>query len=284
MKHTTLRRGALPRRTLVTSTVVALIATAGLASGATALETSLRIEGPSANVLGTTIVTVPASGTKAFRDSGGKVMRAPTRSVFAQLIQATRAATVPVSWTYYPSFKSPYVSTIAKVGPKGTKGWNFRLNGKASMKGANALNLTGFADVVWFWGTGKESVLTITEPAAGNPAWDDTDVIHASTAITPITEHAAGTQAWDATPLVSPSQGPVVLLVSKVSPKGVATPAPGATVTYGTQIGITGADGTVTFPAALLGVTVRSRLAGAVSDTTLTCATYDTSPCPVPAQ
>lgn len=259
MKHTTLRRGALPRRTLVASTVVALIATAGLASGATALQTSLRIERPSANVLGTTIVTVPASGTKAFRDSGGKVMRASTRSVFAQLIQATRAARVPVSWTYYPSFKSPYVSTIAKVGPKGAKGWNFRLNGKASMKGANALKLTGSAEVVWFWGTGKESVLTITEPAAG-------------------------TEAWDATPLVSPSQGPVVLLVSRVSPKGVATPAPGATVTYGTETGTTGADGTVTFQAALLGVIVRSRLAGTVSDTTLTCAIPDTSPCPVPAQ
>ncbi len=259
MKHTTLRRGALPRRTLVASGIVALVATAGLASGAPALETSLRIEGPSANVLGTTIVTVPASGTKAFRDSGGKVMRASTRSVFAQLIRATKAAKIPVSWTYYPSFRSPYVSTITKVGPKGAKGWNYRLNGKASMKGANAVNLTESADVVWFWGTGKESVLTITEPAAG-----------------------AG--ASNATPLASPSQGSVDLLVSRVSPKGVATPAPGATVTYGTATGTTGADGTVTFGTAARGVIVRASLRGAVSDTTLTCAIPDTSPCPVPAQ
>lgn len=259
MKHTTLRRGALPRRTLVASGIVALVATAGLASGATALETSLRIEGRSANVLGTTIVAVPASGTKAFRDSGGKVMRASTRSVFAQLIRATKAARVPVSWTYYPSFKSPYVSSIAKIGSKGAKGWNYRLNGTARMKGANAVNLTESADVVWFWGTGRESMLAITQ-------------------------RAAGIGASHATPLASPSQGPVVLLVRKVSPKGVATPAPGATVAYGTARGTTGADGTVTFGIAARGVIVRASLRGAVSDTTLTCAIPGTSPCPVPAQ
>lgn len=253
MNHTTRQTAA---RSLRVAIVGAAIASAIIAPTALATQVGIRIEGPTVNVLPTTAVDVPGAALKAFTYAPKKSVKAPGDSVFAVLIQATAAAKVPVKWTYYPSFKAVYVSSIGKIGPKGTKGWNFRLNGVASMSGANALRMPAGAVALWYWGTGKESALRITNPADG-------------------------TEAWSASPIGIPAAGqPLVIKVSSVSTKGTATPAVGASITYGTATATTGADGTATVTTGAPGTPIGATKAGAIRGWSMTCPVAGVNPCP----
>ena len=253
MSHTTRQRAARPIRATI---VAAAVASAILAPTALAAQVGIRIEGPAGNVLPTTPVDVPGAALKPFSYAPKKSVKAPGDSVFAELIQATTAARVPVKWTYYPSFKAVYVSSIGKIGPKGAKGWNFRLNGASSMSGANALRMPAGAVALWYWGTGKEPALRITNPADG-------------------------TEAWSASPIGIPAAGqPLVIKVSSISTKGTAAPAVGASITYGSTTATTGADGTATVTTGAPGTPIVATKAGTIRGWAMTCQVAGVSPCP----
>lgn len=197
--------------------------------------TVLSVEGPSSNVLAPSWVAVRKTGLRTVRDSARTPVRISARSVLSQAITGTRANSVALSWTWYASFGAPYVSRIGGIGPKGAKGWNFRVNSLYWSKGSNNVNLGTGDRVTWYWGAEKDTVLEIATPSTG---------IAPGAAVQP---------------------GTMSVQVNEVTWKRVRTPSAGATVTYGTATAVTDANGVATFTAApgvnVLRATKASRIA-----------------------
>lgn len=236
-------------------TAVALAATAPLALGQASNDpafnnTVMSIEGPQANVLPPAWVAVRKTGTRVVRDTGGTRVRISARSVLSQLVTGAPANAVPVRWTWYASFGAPYVSTIARIAPRGAKGWNYRVNSLYWSKGSNMVNLGRGDRVTWYWGAEKDTVLEIASPSTG---------------IAPGAAIPAGT---------------VTVQVNEVTWKRVRTPSAGATVTYGTATAVTDANGVATFTTAPGVNVIRATKASRIAATRQAC-TIGTSPeCP----
>lgn len=212
--------------------------------------TVLSIEGPTSNVLTPSWVAVQRTGLRVVRDSARTPVRISARSVLSQAITGTRANSVALSWTWYASFGAPFVSKIGGIGPKGAKGWNYRVNSLYWSKGSNNVNLGTGDRVTWFWGGEKDTVLEIASPSTG------------------------------IAPGAAVKQGPMTVQVNEITWKRVRTPSAGATVTYGTATAVTGADGTATFTTAPGINVVRATKASRIAATRQVC-TIGTSPeCP----
>ncbi len=244
-----------------------LVATAGAAAAAVAAaapaalgqasnspafsNTVISIEGPTANVLPPAWVAVRKTGTRVVRDSSRQRVRISARSVLSQLVTGAPANAIPVRWTWYPSFRAPYVSSIDRIAPRGARGWNYRVNSLYWAKSANNVNLGRGDRVTWYWGGEKDTVLEIAAPS---------------------TDIAPGA-------VVLP--GTFTVQVNEVTWKRVRTPSAGATVTYGTTTATTGADGTARF-ATTPGVgTLRATKASRIAATKRVC-TVGAPECPTP--
>lgn len=197
--------------------------------------TVLSVEGPTSNVLAPSWVAVRTSGLRTVRDGAGARVRISARSALSQAITGTRANSVGLAWTWYAGFGAPYVSRIGGVGPRGAKGWNFRVNSLYWSKGSNNVNLGTGDRVTWYWGAEKDTVLEIATPSTG---------IAPGAAVQP---------------------GTLSVQVNEVTWKRVRTPSAGATVTYGTATAVTDSGGLATFTAApgvnVLRATKASRIA-----------------------
>jgi hypothetical protein len=213
--------------------------------------TVMSVEGPTANVLAPAWVAVRKSGTRVVRDTSGTRVRISARSVLSQLITGARANAIPVTWTWYADFGAPYVRTINRVAPKGTRGWNYRVNSLYWSKGSNLVNLGRGDRVTWYWGAEKDTVLEIAAPADG---------IAPGAAVRP---------------------GSFTVQVNEVTWKRVRMASAGATVTYGAATATTGADGTATFTTTPGVSTVRATKASRIAATKQLC-TIGAPECPTP--
>lgn len=179
--------------------------------------TVISIEGRSANMLLPHWVAVRKTGTRTVRDSGGQRVKITDRSVLSQALLGTSENKVTMKWSWYEEFGAPWITSIGGQGPKGAQGWNFRVNGLYLARAANKVNLGVGDRVTWYWGKEFATVLEIAAPVLG------------------------------IAPGASIYAGPFTVKVNEVTSKNVRTPSAGATVTYGTATGTTGADGTATF-------------------------------------
>ena len=213
--------------------------------------TVLSVEGPQANVLPPAWVAVRKTGTRVVRDTSGTRVRISARSVLSQLVTGAPANQLPLRWTWYASFGAPYVSNINRIGPKGAKGWNYRVNSLYWPKGANNVNLGRGDRVTWYWGAEKDTVLEIASPST------------------------------DIAPGAAVRPGTFTVQVNEVTWKRVRTPSAGATVTYGAATATTAADGTATFTTAPGVGTLRATKASRIAATKRVC-TIGAPECPTP--
>ena len=213
--------------------------------------TVISIEGKSASMLSPDWVAVRKTGTRSVRSSNGETITISARSVLSQLITANSEMKLRLKWDWFASFKAPFVSSIGGVGPKGSNGWNYRVNSLYSAKAANNVNLKVGDRVLWYWGAMTATVLEIAEPVTG------------------IVPGA----------VVGP--GAFTVTVNEVTWKNTRSPSQGATVTYGTATATTDANGKATFtPVAGLN-TLRVTKAGRIAGTKPLC-TLGAPECPGP--
>lgn len=215
------------------------------------LNTVLSVEGRTGNMLLPAWVAVPRIGTRVVSDSSGQKVRISSRSVLAQAINGTSANKVSLKWEWYPSFGAPWITSIGGQGARGAQGWNFRVNGLYLARAANNVNLGRGDRVTWYWGREFATVLDIAAPVSG---------------IAPGAAVNAGT--FTAT-------------INEVTSRNVRRPSAGATVTYGTATGTTGADGTVAFTAQPGVNTLRATKATRIAATRQVC-TIGAPQCPTP--
>lgn len=193
----------------------ALLAIPASAVGAQA---TIRIEGGNATILPETVTPIPGGGTVqvAGRPVGGATspFAVSATSATAQLLRASQAAGIPVGFDIY-GFGTFVMDVAADTTPiDWSSSWGLKVNHVDSNVGADLEDLSQGGDVLWYFGPGSSSELDVTGPA---------------------------------TPIVDGQR--FTVSVRTYNRTGAATPAAGATVTYGAQSETTGPDGTVTLTA-----------------------------------
>ncbi|HMM49596.1 MAG TPA: hypothetical protein PKE32_08315, partial [Miltoncostaeaceae bacterium] len=166
-------------------------------------------------------------------------------SALWQLLRATSANDVDVDLTYYPSFGDFFINRIGPNTLSGAGWWQYRVNYVAPPVGAMQRTLVGGDSVVWFASTGMGTGLLEATPNGDRIARGQSFTVR-------VNAHAAN---------------------------GTASPAAGASVTYGQAQGTTDAAGNVTFIAQGNGVQgVRAERAGDVRSATRGVCSFDADP------
>ena len=201
------------RITLRASLAAACAAGLAAAPAALPLDTAIRVEGSSANLIPESAIPIEGEGTATVFDSGFQAVDVNRASAFWQLYRATAATGLGLSFTYFPAFTSVLVEKIGADANAGTAGWQFRVNHVGAGAGADATPLRQGDSVLWYYGAADGARELDVTPSA--------DRVAAGTSFT--------------------------VKVTSYGADGAAAPGAGAVVRYGQAAATAGADGQVSF-------------------------------------
>lgn len=182
---------------------------------ATALDTTIRVEGSSANLIPESGIPIEGTGTATVYDTGFARVDVSKASAFWQLYRATSSTSLGLGFQFFPLFNAVLVQKIGADANAGSAGWQYRVNHVAPAVGASDQTLAQGDRVLWYYG--------------GSDGARELDVVPSSDRI------AAGTS--------------FTVAVTSYGSDGAAAPAAGAAVQYGTAQATAGAAGQVTFVA-----------------------------------
>ena len=240
-------------RTSLRFTLAAACA-AGLVAApvATALDTTIRVEGARATLIPESAIPIEGSGAATVFDKNFAAVEVSRSSAFWQLYRATQSTGLGFGFEYFPAFSS---SLVQKIGPDenvGSTGWQFRVNHVAPPVGADATTLAQGATVLWYYG--------------GFDAVRELDVTPSSDKVTKGTSFT--------------------VKVTSYSDTGEAQPGVGATVRYAQTAATADGTGAATFIAQGNGTQpVTASRAGDIRSASRTVCSYDGDPtvCNLPA-
>ncbi len=186
------------RLTLAAACAAGLVA----APVATALDTTIRVEGATATLIPESAIPIEGAGTATVFDKNFAAVTVSRSSAFWQVYRATQSTGLGLTFEYFPAFSS---SLVQKIGPDenvGSVGWQFRVNHRGAAVGADATTLPQGASVLWYYG--------------GADAVRELDVTPSSDRVTKGTSFTVA--------------------VTSYSDAGEAQPGAGATVRYGQSL------------------------------------------------
>lgn len=219
---------------------------------ATALDTTIRVEGSSATLIPESAIPIEGTGAATVFDKNFAAVDVSRSSAFWQLYRATQSTGLGFSFEYFPAFTS---SLVQKIGPDenvGSVGWQFRVNHVAPPVGADATTLAQGASVLWYYG--------------GFDAVRELDVTPSSDKVTKGTSFS--------------------VKVTSYSDTGAAEAGAGATVRYGQTAATADGSGSATFIAQGNGTQpVSASRAGDIRSASRNVCSYDGDPtvCNLPA-
>ena len=190
---------------------------AGLASApsAVALDTVIRVEGASANLIPESAIPIEGSGTAQVFDDAFAPVDVSRASAFWQLFRATASTGLGLGFTYFPSFNSVLVQRIGSDANAGGAGWQYRVDHVAPPVGASDTTLAQGDRVLWYYG--------------GADGARELDVAPSSDRVS--------------------TGAPFTVAVTSYGQDGAAAPGAGASVRYGSAVATADAAGTATFVA-----------------------------------
>ncbi len=241
------------RITLRASLAAACAAGLVAAPAALPLDTVIRVEGSSANLIPESAIPIEGEGTATVFDSQFQSVDVSRASAFWQLYRATSATGLGLSFTYFPAFTSVLVDKVGSDANAGTAGWQFRVNHVGPSVGADATALKQGDSVLWYYGAADGARELDALPSA--------DRVAAGTSFT--------------------------VKVTSYGADGAAAPGTGAVVRYGQASATAGADGQVSFVAQGAGTqAVSATRAGDIRSAARGVCAFagDPSVCNLPAQ
>jgi Domain of unknown function (DUF4430) len=239
-------------RTSLRATLAAACA-AGLAAApaAAALDTTIRVEGASANLIPESAIPIEGSGTATVFDRNVAPVDVSRASAFWQLYRATSSTGLGLGFEHFPAFSAVLVQRIGPDENAGVVGWQYRVNHAAPAVGADQRALGQGDTVLWYYGASDGA--------------RELDVAPSSDRV------AAG--------------GTFSVAVTSYGADGAAQPGAGATVTYGGASATADAAGRATFVAQAAGTrTVSATRAGDIRSAARQVCSYagDPSVCNLP--
>ncbi|MGE0025664.1 MAG: DUF4430 domain-containing protein [Thermoleophilia bacterium] len=241
------------RITLRASLAAACAAGLVAAPAALPLDTTIRVEGSSANLIPESAIPIEGDGTATVFDSQFQSVDVSRASAFWQLYRATAATGLGLSFTYFPAFTSVLVDKVGTDANAGTAGWQFRVDHVGAGVGADATPLKQGDSVLWYYGAADGARELDVAPSA--------DRVGSGTSFT--------------------------VKVTSYGADGAAAPGTGAVVRYGQASATAGADGQVSFIAQGAGTqTVSATRAGDIRSAARGVCAFagDPSVCNLPAQ
>ena len=199
------------RASLATACAAGLVA----APAALPLDTVIRVEGSSANLIPESAIPIEGDGTAQVFDSQFAPVDVSRASAFWQLYRATSATGLGLSFTYFPAFSALLVDKVGTVANAGTAGWQYRVNHVGATVGADATPLYQSDSVLWYYGA------------------------------------ADGARELDVTPSSDrvPTGTSFTVKVTSYGADGAAAPGTGAVIHYGQATATADAGGSATFVA-----------------------------------
>ena len=199
------------RLTLAAACAAGLVAT----PVATALDTTIRVEGSSTNLIPESAIPIEGSGVATVYDTAFTSVEVSRASAFWQLYRATASTGLGLGFEFFPSFSAILVQKIGADANAGSVGWQYRVNHVAPAVGASDQTLAQGDRVLWFYG--------------GSDGARELDITSSSDKVTT----GAG----------------FTVAVTSYGADGAASPGAGATVRYGTAQSTADAAGKATFVA-----------------------------------
>lgn len=236
------------RLTLAAACAAGLVA----APVATALDTTIRVEGSTATLIPESAIPIEGVGSATVFDKNFASVVVSRSSAFWQVYRATSSTGLGLAFEYFPAFQS---SLVQKIGPDenvGSVGWQFRVNHVGAQVGADATTLAQGDSVLWYYGTADAVRELDVTPSA--------DRVTKGTAFT--------------------------VRVTSYSDTGAAQPGAGATVRYGASAATADGAGSATFIAQGNGTQpVSATRAGDIRSAARNVCSYDGDPtvCNLPA-
>lgn len=197
-------------RAAACATLLAIPAT-GLAANAT-----IRVEGAATTLLSERAANIPVAGSATLIDSfDADSNTVSNQSATSLLVRAVLDASLPVGFDVF-NFGAGPSTFITRIGGDTMPidysiWWKLKVNHVAAQVGTDDITVQAGDEVLWTFGTGVEDELAVTGPTA---------------------PQQVGT--------------PFTVQVAAYNDAAVRSAASGATVTYGTQQAVTGADGAAT--------------------------------------
>lgn len=139
-------------RTTLRVPLAAACAAGLLATPALALDTSIRVEGASANLVPESAIPIEGAGTATVFDSVGTETTVGRGTAFWQLVRATSSTGLGLGFTYFASFDAVLVDRIGPDANAGSAGWQYRVNRVAPSVGASSATLAQGDRVLWYYG------------------------------------------------------------------------------------------------------------------------------------
>jgi hypothetical protein len=162
------------RTTLRASLAAACVAGLAVVPVATAIDTTIRVEGTSATLVPESAIPIEGTGTATVFDRTGAAADVSRGSAFWQLYRATSTTGLGLTYQYFPSFDSILVQGIGPDANAGTDGWQFKVDHVAPQVGPSAAQLAPGDSVLWYFGAGDgardlDVTLSGDRLAAGSP-------------------------------------------------------------------------------------------------------------------
>jgi hypothetical protein len=232
------------RTTLRASLAAACVAGLVVVPVATALDTTIRVEGTSATLVPESSIPIEGTGTATVFDRNGAAADVSRGSAFWQLYRATSTTGLGLAYEYFPSFSSVLVEGIGPDANAGTDGWQFKVDHVAPQVGASAAQLAQGDSVLWYYGSSDGARDLDVAPSA--------DRVKAGS--------------------------PLGVTVTSYGPDGAAAPGAGALVRYGGATATADPAGHADFVAQAGTATISATRAGDVRSPARAVCSYATDP------
>jgi Domain of unknown function (DUF4430) len=203
------------KNTLRVALAAACAAGLATAPAAVGLDTVIRVEGSSANLIPESAIPIEGAGTAQVFDDAFAPVEVSRASAFWQLYRATAGTGLGLGFTYFPSFDSVLVQRIGSDANAGSAGWQYRVDHVAPPVGASDKALAQGDRVLWYFGGADGARELDVAPSADRVATGQ----------------------------------PFTVAVTSYAQDGSAAPGSGATVRYGPAVATADAAGTATFVA-----------------------------------
>lgn len=236
------------RASLAAACVAGLVA----APAALPIDTVIRIEGSTANLVPESAIPIEGAGTARVFDSQFASVDVSHASAFWQLYRATSATGLGLGFTYFPAFSAVLVEKIGADQNAGSAGWQYRVGHVAPAVGASSFALKQGDSVLWYYG--------------GADGARELDV-------TPSSDRVSTGASFTVT-------------VTSYGADGAAEPGAGGAVRYGTTAATADAAGRATFVAQGAGTqTVSATRAGDIRSAARSVCSFGADPtvCNLPA-
>lgn len=232
-------------RTSLRATLAACAAGLAAAAPAAALDTSVRVEGGSANLVPESAIPIEGTGQATIFDRNSAAVDVSRSSAFWQLYRATASTGLGLGFEYFPAFDAVLVQRIGPDANAGSVGWQYRVNHVAPPVGADDRALAQGDAVLWYFGAAEGARELDVAPSA--------DRVQAGTSFT--------------------------VAVTSYAADGTAQPAAGATVAYAGASAVADAAGRASFVAQGAGTrAVTATRAGDVRSAARAVCSYEGDP------